>query len=462
MVDDPSLITAARGGDQRGYAALYRHHHRRALHEAEKVVANRADAQDAVAAAFASTFLAIRKGGGPDKAFTPYLMAAVRNAALQIVRTKRYSSEVVTEDAGAALTHMDVYEIGADPAVRDAFQDLPVRWREVLWKTEIEGTPARALSDEMQMSPASIAALAKRARDGFRAAYLASALGTDPHEWAIARLDLLREGALDARTRDLVELHVEHCAICQGELAPLPVPMASIGVILLVGGAVQPVGGVGAAVAGSALLAKLRHLRSRTIDRMSTQLATVSAATVAIAGTLLVVAISARSPSSSPASGAVPTVESMSSGASATTATAGSVRLPGGASDGSPPGTDVGSARGTGAGSTPTVSAESSPPNVPGPPPRGGAVTTPHGPTTSVTTAGSTVVIAPGSTPGATTSGATTTITGGLPGTTATVAGAPFIPPASTAPGATTAPGPVILAPPVAPTTSSTTTGPST
>ncbi|MCU1503046.1 MAG: hypothetical protein JWM12_2400, partial [Ilumatobacteraceae bacterium] len=59
-------------------------------------------------------------------------------------------------------------------------------------------------------------------------------------------------------------------------------------------------------------------------------------------------------------------------------------------------------------------------------------------------------------------SGATTTITGGLPGTTTTVAGAPFIPPASTAPGATTAPGPVTLAPPVAPTSSSTTTGAST
>src|SRR6478609_4758272 len=96
MADDQALLAAARAGDQRAFAALYRSHHRRAMHEARKVVSNSSDAEDCVAAAYASTFQAIRKGGGPTEAFKPYLMAAVRNSALQLVRLKRYSNETAT------------------------------------------------------------------------------------------------------------------------------------------------------------------------------------------------------------------------------------------------------------------------------------------------------------------------------------------------------------------------------
>ena len=193
MADDSTLIVAARAGDQRAFAALYRDHHRRALHEARKVVRNSSDAEDCVSAAFASTFQAIRKGGGPTEAFRPYLLTAVRNSALQLVRLKRYGSEVATEEIEPPA-HVDLYEIGADPAVRNAFANLPERWREVLWKTEIEGRPPRELAVELAMSANSVAALAKRARDGFRQAYLTEAVGPEPHPWAMERLDLYREG----------------------------------------------------------------------------------------------------------------------------------------------------------------------------------------------------------------------------------------------------------------------------
>ena len=130
-MDDQALLAAARAGDQRAFAALYRNHHRRAMHEARKVVRNDSDAEDCVAAAYASTFQAMRKGGGPTEAFRPYLLTATRNAALQLVRLKRYGSEVAT-DVLEPPAHVDLYEIGADPAIRNAFATLPERWRETL------------------------------------------------------------------------------------------------------------------------------------------------------------------------------------------------------------------------------------------------------------------------------------------------------------------------------------------
>lgn len=294
MADDQALLAAARAGDQRAFAALYRDHHRRAMHEARKVVANRSDAEDCVAAAYASTFQAIRRGGGPTEVFRPYLLTAVRNSALQLVRLKRYGSEVTTDELEPPA-HVDLYEIGADPAVRNAFVGLPERWREVLWKTEIEGMAPRDLATELAMSANGVAALAKRARDGFRKAYLTEAIGPDPHPWAMERLDLYRDGALDPRTRDLVELHVENCARCQDALAPIPVTAASIGVLLLGAGVVAPaaIAGSSAGVTGS-LAARVRHLRPRGTT-VPAKVATASAVAVAVVGTLLAVVISARS-----------------------------------------------------------------------------------------------------------------------------------------------------------------------
>src|SRR4051794_31694828 len=250
MPDEQALLSAARAGDQRAFAALYRTHHRRAMHEARKVLSNRSDAEDCVAAAFAATFQAMRKGGGPTEAFRPYVLTATRNSALQLVRLKRYGSEVVTDEPEPPA-HVDLYEIGADPAIRNAFAGLPERWREVLWKTEIEGLAPRDLATELAMSANGVAALAKRARDGFRKAYLTEAVGPDPHPWAMERLDLYRDGALDPRTRDLVELHVENCARCQDAVAPVPVGAASIGVLLLAAGALAPAA-IGASAGGAA------------------------------------------------------------------------------------------------------------------------------------------------------------------------------------------------------------------
>ncbi len=299
MLDDSALITAARVGVQRAYASLFRRHHRRAVREARKLVVDPADAQDVVAAGFAATFLAIRKGGGPRSKFRAYLLNAVRVAAGQ---PRRASSAHPTLAGAPAVRPIDISATGVDPAVRDGFRSLPERWQEALWRTEIEGVPALVLAADLAISTRLTDALLARARHGFGTAYVLSAVGSEPHAWASERLELLREGALDPRTRDLVELHVEQCSSCRGSAGARRVPAAAIGVILLAGGVVAPVTGSGAAAPAITALVRLRPSRARARRRMTTRVATASAATVAIVGTLLAVALSGHPPSSAPRS----------------------------------------------------------------------------------------------------------------------------------------------------------------
>src|SRR6266516_991334 len=102
-------------------------------------------ADDIVAEAFARVLAAIRAGGGPDHAFRPYLLAAVRNLANDWIAARRrvtvigdmgeepgdrsaplisgFSRDAATEAEDRAEARMIVR----------AFSQLPERWRTVLW-----------------------------------------------------------------------------------------------------------------------------------------------------------------------------------------------------------------------------------------------------------------------------------------------------------------------------------------
>jgi len=78
---------------------------------------------------------------------------------------------------------MEAFDRGvpfADPAVADlertivarAFASLPERWQAVLWHTEIEGARPADMAPLLGLTANSVAALAYRAREGLRQAYL--------------------------------------------------------------------------------------------------------------------------------------------------------------------------------------------------------------------------------------------------------------------------------------------------
>ena len=188
---DADLIAASRAGDAAAYDTLYRRHVASAHSLARQLVRNRAEADDVVAETFAKILDLLHRGGGPDDAFRPYLLTAVRRSAYDRHRAER--RQLVTDE-------METFDRGvpfADPAVADlertmiarAFASLPERWQAVLWHTEVEGARPADVAPLLGLTANGVAALAYRAREGLRQAYLADRPGdtvalSGPVVWA--------------------------------------------------------------------------------------------------------------------------------------------------------------------------------------------------------------------------------------------------------------------------------------
>lgn len=185
------------------------------------MLANHTDADDVVANAFASTFLAIRAGKGPVESFGSYLAAAVRNAALALVRSRRYSTEVPTAHVEASSRHVDVHNV-VEPALAAAFAALPGRWQRVLWRVDVDGVPPREVASELATTPNSVAALSRRARVGLRKELARQVAVTgDPHDWVREHFARYRSGMLPGSLRELLEEHLASCLECHGALHPV-------------------------------------------------------------------------------------------------------------------------------------------------------------------------------------------------------------------------------------------------
>src|SRR5207247_10580581 len=83
--------------------------------------------------------------------------------------TSGFSSDTETEAEARA-------ESG--PCVR-AFSRLPDRWRTVLWHLEVEGDTPAEVAPMFGLSGNGVSALAMRAREGLRQAYLQEHIGTN-------------------------------------------------------------------------------------------------------------------------------------------------------------------------------------------------------------------------------------------------------------------------------------------
>lgn len=96
LPSDADLIKASRTGDAAAYDSLFRRHVAAAHGLARQLVRNRAEADDVVAEIFAKILDLLHRGGGPDDAFRPYLLTAVRCAAHDRHRAER--RQLVTDE----------------------------------------------------------------------------------------------------------------------------------------------------------------------------------------------------------------------------------------------------------------------------------------------------------------------------------------------------------------------------
>jgi RNA polymerase sigma factor (sigma-70 family) len=205
-------------------------------------------ADDIVAEAFTRVLGAIRAGGGPDVAFRSYLLAAVRNLASDWQRATHRTAvvgdlDIKDRDAersgplGRPTSGVEAQAEARAEArlVASAFGRLPVRWRAVLWQLEVEGKAPTAVAPMFGLSANGVSALAMRAREGLRQAYLQEHVGANiPPSCRVytAMLGAGARGRLSRRRQLAMHEHLQQCAACRDLFAELTELNSRLGSIL--------------------------------------------------------------------------------------------------------------------------------------------------------------------------------------------------------------------------------------
>src|SRR6266702_3355708 len=294
---DADLIAASRAGDAAAYDSLYRRHVAAAHGLARQLVRNRAEADDVVAETFAKILDLLYRGGGPDDAFRPYLLTAVRRAAYDRHRAER--RQLVTDE-------MEAFDRGvpfADPAVADlertmiarAFASLPERWQAVLWHTEIEGARPADVAPLLGLTANGVAALAYRAREGLRQAYLQMHMSGPAREACrpvAGKLGAYVRGGLAKRGAAAVAAHLDRCADCRGvfaELGDVNVALKGIVAPIVLGPAAVAylASAAGKGSAGAWIAARLGWIRHAPKGQQAAAAGVAAAAVVGLAAAAL-------------------------------------------------------------------------------------------------------------------------------------------------------------------------------
>ncbi|HKY68865.1 MAG TPA: sigma-70 family RNA polymerase sigma factor, partial [Acidimicrobiales bacterium] len=168
---DAELLDQARNGDDAAFTELYVRHQPAALRLAS-TYRRVGDPDDLVNGAFERVLGAVRRGSGPTDSFRAYLFVTLRRHAAELAaKAPDQSLDDVPEPIGDEADSPALAQ--ADRAlITQAFESLPDRWQAVLWQTAVEGRQPRDLADTLGVSANAAAALAYRAREKLRQAYL--------------------------------------------------------------------------------------------------------------------------------------------------------------------------------------------------------------------------------------------------------------------------------------------------
>jgi RNA polymerase sigma factor (sigma-70 family) len=174
---DAELVERTRRGDRSAFAELWRRHYRAGIACARSF--SRLDSDDLVSEAFTRIFVRVSAGGGPRGDFRPYLYTTIRNlASTEGTRAaKSVSVELVGELEPVESAEGHVERSLDRELTAAAYRALPERWQHVLWYTEVEALHPREVAPILGMSANSVAALAYRAREGLRKAWLEADAG---------------------------------------------------------------------------------------------------------------------------------------------------------------------------------------------------------------------------------------------------------------------------------------------
>ncbi len=221
QASDADLITGVRAGSRDAYRVLFERHGNAARRVAFAYTSVSSDVDDIVSDAFEAVLRALRDGNGPTEAFRAYLFTVIRRTARDLKRHAERTSpceDMTVHDR--AMVHLAP---AGDPTiakfehatVAEAFASLPERWQIVLWYTEIEKKTPAEIAPSLGLTPNGVAALAYRAREALRQAYLQEHLAAVEDTACLSVFQDLAGFVRGSLTRRDLEFVTAHLRICQ-------------------------------------------------------------------------------------------------------------------------------------------------------------------------------------------------------------------------------------------------------
>ena len=224
--DDSELVLAVNCGDIGAFAVLYQRYASKARRAAARWSASPAERDDIVSESFGRLFASLRSGGGPRGDFPPYLFRVIHNVAVDQTRQERLAEprEDLDSVEGPSLSPDPVILAWQREVLAKAFGSLSPRWQQVLWLVQVEGLRPATVAQALGISPNAVAALAYRAREGLRLAYLQLHVqngGDDACELMVRQLvTWVRRGLPDRGSAEVSD-HLRGCADCRERAATL-------------------------------------------------------------------------------------------------------------------------------------------------------------------------------------------------------------------------------------------------
>ncbi|MBE1580965.1 sigma-70 family RNA polymerase sigma factor [Amycolatopsis roodepoortensis] len=218
--DEQALLQRLRDGEDAAFGELFELHAAAVRRLARSLAADRSEAEDITAETFFRVLQALRRGAGPRDYVRAYLLTVARRVSWEWHGARRdvpVSDDELTFRAGAgADTHARTAE---HSLITTAFTSLPERWRSVLWQTEVEGEQPAMVAPHFGLSANATAALARRARQGLRAAYLQAHLsvnrGPDSCRAVVEKLGGFTAGSVTGAEARRIKTHLIGCQSCR-------------------------------------------------------------------------------------------------------------------------------------------------------------------------------------------------------------------------------------------------------
>lgn len=202
VASDQALVVQATTGDAGAFDALHRRHGDLAWRFAVAITGEATMASTAVSEAYGTVFTVLRAGRGTAESFRTQLLAAVRNASIDLRRASA----------------VDAADLPLDRSVlTEAYTRLPERWRSVLWLGTVEGMDAIAMAPIVGLSADAVTQLSDRARHGLHEQFLHAHLaetGDRNCARAVARLGAHADDTVGDADREKLDRHLRLCDAC--------------------------------------------------------------------------------------------------------------------------------------------------------------------------------------------------------------------------------------------------------